>query len=178
MSKSPIYSSSLKCIKVHSTFMHFNELEQIPPGLAWNPSVLYKVWVNHNWITARDGLMAYEKGNNQGIYKRFRVLWVWGHPGPNIASGDCTLNIYTRVETFFSRKGPIFTYLLMKWLSTALRRVASVWARFQANKDISVYLKWNYLLIKTLVSRVLRDSTFDSWLQLKSAFFGVSSLPA
>ena len=21
--------------------MHFNELEQIPPGLAWNPSVLY-----------------------------------------------------------------------------------------------------------------------------------------
>jgi len=41
MSKSPIYSSSLKCIEVHSTLMHFNELEQIPPGLAWNPSVLY-----------------------------------------------------------------------------------------------------------------------------------------
>jgi len=35
-----------------------------------------KVWVNHNRITSRDGLMAYEKGNNQGIYKRFRVLWV------------------------------------------------------------------------------------------------------
>jgi len=33
MSKSPIYSSSLKCIKVHSTFMHFNELEQIPSGI-------------------------------------------------------------------------------------------------------------------------------------------------